>query len=368
MDSIEQGARKFLEEVGRCLLIAAKDPVVRELNSDLADVRGQRGKIFLAGNGASSSISNTLAFELSFESGLPTFSLSEPNLVVGATRKASYADSVRLSLERLAAEGDLALITSSSGQSPNAVNAGVWAKENGLGLISFTGFAADNRLRALSDSSFWVPSFDYNVVETVHLAVGLCIAQSLAGGTAVENSLVSIANDVRELADSRARMQDIVEFAEISKKTISESGKLVFIGEGSSISSASHSATDFTKSGIKSVALSDSNLITAMMNDFGRDEWLVKGLERYSDPGDLVVLLMHDAMTAAEEKAVLWCGNNSRTVVAIGGVHSSSAVVSVLRQHHEWSGTDMSGNLIIPSVTNLAVADALLNQLLERAD
>lgn len=368
MQSIDQGARAFIEEVSRCLLLAAEDPALATLWEYLQGLQHGRQTVFMAGNGASSSISNTLAFKLTFESRIPAFSLSEPNLVVGATRKSSYADSVQLSLERLARKGDVALITSSSGESLNAVRGGEWAKKNGVQLVSFTGFSAENQLRAASDIAFWVPSFDYNVVETTHLAAGLCLAQSLAGGISHDDSLLAIERDLRALLDSAPRMEAIADFAETAKKTVAREGKVVFVGEGSSISSASHAATDFTKSGIKSVAVSDSNLITAMMNDFGRDEWLVKGLERFSDKGDLVVLLMHDVMTTAEEKAVLWCGENSRDVVAIGGTCPSPVVSSVLLQHQAWSGKDLSGNLIIPSVTTLAVADALLHQLLERAD
>ena len=365
---IEQGARNFLEEVNNCLLMAAKDPALALLNQHLQILRGERRRVFMAGNGASSSISSTLAFKLSFESGLPTYSLSDPNLVVGATRKTSYSGWIQLALERLAVRGDVAFITSSSGESSNAVEAGKWARANGVGVVSFTGFLAENQLRSCSDFSFWVPSLSYNVVETVHLASGLCLAHSLAGGSPVEDSLLSIARDVSELLDSKSRMDAILDLAEIAQETAARGGKLVFIGEGSSISSAAHSATDFTKSGLKSIAISDSNLITAMMNDFGRDAWLVKGLERYTEEGDLVVLLMHDSMTLAEEKAVLWCGSNSRNVVAIGGTNSNSRVNSVLRQHHTWSGDNQSGNLIIPSVTNLAIADGLLRELHERAD
>ena len=54
-------------------------------------------------------------------------------------------------------------------------------------------------------------------------------------------------------------------------------GKLIFIGNGASASLASHAATDFTKQAkIRSVAFNDHNLITALSNDYGYQNWVSK--------------------------------------------------------------------------------------------
>ena len=72
----------------------------------------------------------------------------------------------------------------------------------------------------------------------------------------------------------------ILELKDAIKKTSLSNGRLIFIGNGASASLASHAATDFTKQAkITSIAFNDHNLITALSNDFGYEEWVVKAIE-----------------------------------------------------------------------------------------
>ncbi len=69
-------------------------------------------------------------------------------------------------------------------------------------------------------------------------------------------------------------------------------GKLIFVGNGASASLASHAATDFTKQAkIPSIAFNDHNLITALSNDYGYDNWVKKALEFYAEPSDMVIFI-----------------------------------------------------------------------------
>ena len=69
-------------------------------------------------------------------------------------------------------------------------------------------------------------------------------------------------------------------------------GKLIFIGNGASASLASHAATDFTKQAkVKALAFNDHNLITALSNDYGYDQWVYRALEFYACPNDLIVFI-----------------------------------------------------------------------------
>tara|TARA_B100000579_G_C22788224_1_gene833037 strand:+ start:820 stop:1425 length:606 start_codon:yes stop_codon:yes gene_type:complete len=77
-------------------------------------------------------------------------------------------------------------------------------------------------------------------------------------------------------------------FLETNKK----SGKLIFIGNGASASLASHAATDFTKQAkLKSIALNDHNLITALSNDYGYENWVEKALEFYAEKNDRIIFI-----------------------------------------------------------------------------
>ena len=76
------------------------------------------------------------------------------------------------------------------------------------------------------------------------------------------------------------------------RKTCDKGGKLIFVGNGASASLASHAATDFTKQAkIRAIAFNDHNLITALSNDYGYDQWVVKALDFYSSKNDRAIFI-----------------------------------------------------------------------------
>jgi D-sedoheptulose 7-phosphate isomerase len=60
---------------------------------------------------------------------------------------------------------------SSSGKSLNIVQAAYAAREAGARLITLSGFDAMNPLRQLGEHNYYVPSFNYGIVEIAHLAI-----------------------------------------------------------------------------------------------------------------------------------------------------------------------------------------------------
>ena len=69
-------------------------------------------------------------------------------------------------------------------------------------------------------------------------------------------------------------------------------GKLMLAGNGASASIASHLATDFAKQGkVRAMAFNDANLITALGNDCGYENWIAKAVEIYANPQDILVLI-----------------------------------------------------------------------------
>ena len=76
------------------------------------------------------------------------------------------------------------------------------------------------------------------------------------------------------------------------RDTVKNNGKLFFIGNGASASLCSHAATDFTKQAkISAVALNDHNLITALSNDYGYENWVSKAIEYYVNSNDRVIFI-----------------------------------------------------------------------------
>ena len=69
-------------------------------------------------------------------------------------------------------------------------------------------------------------------------------------------------------------------------------GKLMLAGNGASASIASHLATDFAKQGkVRAMAFNDANLITALGNDCGYENWIAKAVEIYANPQDTLILI-----------------------------------------------------------------------------
>ena len=84
----------------------------------------------------------------------------------------------------------------------------------------------------------------------------------------------------------------ILRFRDSIKETNLRGGKLIFIGNGASASLSSHAATDFTKQAkIKSIAFNDHNLITALSNDYGYENWVAKAIEYYSNSEDMIIFI-----------------------------------------------------------------------------
>ena len=84
----------------------------------------------------------------------------------------------------------------------------------------------------------------------------------------------------------------ILKFRDFIKETKERNGKIIFIGNGASASLSSHAATDFTKQAkIPSIAFNDHNLITALSNDYGYENWVSKAIEYYANKNDSIVFI-----------------------------------------------------------------------------
>lgn len=71
-----------------------------------------------------------------------------------------------------------------------------------------------------------------------------------------------------------------------------QGAKLMLAGNGASASIASHLATDFARQGkVRAMAFNDANLITALGNDCGYENWIAKAVEIYANPKDVLILI-----------------------------------------------------------------------------
>ena len=125
-------------------------------------------KVILVGNGGSAAMASHVAVDFTKAAGIRAVNFNEADLITCFANDFGYENWVASALELYADSGDLAIMISSSGKSPNILNGAQMAKSLGLSLITVSGFLSDNPLRKLGDLNLWVDSSEYNIVEMTH--------------------------------------------------------------------------------------------------------------------------------------------------------------------------------------------------------
>jgi len=86
-----------------------------------------------------------------------------------------YAELFSRQLQNLLNRGDLVVIISGSGNSPNVIKAAEYARKTGAKTIAMTGFTG-GKLRQMADICLHVDSDQYGVIEDMHMAAGSILA------------------------------------------------------------------------------------------------------------------------------------------------------------------------------------------------
>lgn len=125
-------------------------------------------KLIIVGNGGSAAIASHVTVDFTKAAGLRAVNFNEADLLTCLANDYGYERWIAKALELYADPGDLVILISSSGRSPNMLRGSEQARAMGLGLVTLSGFAAENPLRQLGDINLWVDSFEYNIVEMTH--------------------------------------------------------------------------------------------------------------------------------------------------------------------------------------------------------
>lgn len=149
---------------------------------DLAvKVRERNCKLMFAGNGASASIASHAAVDFTKQGRVRAIDFNEPNLLTCLANDYGFDKVFAKAVEFYADDGDVLVLVSVSGRSPNALAAAQYARQRGITVVSFTGSAPDNPIKEASDLSFWVNSRAYNVVECMHMIWVTTVVDMLVG-------------------------------------------------------------------------------------------------------------------------------------------------------------------------------------------
>jgi phosphoheptose isomerase len=140
-------------------------------------------RMFSCGNGGSASVANHM--QCDHVKGVRTATDLAPRvlslstnveLLTAIANDMGYENVFVYQLQSQARPGDVLVAVSSSGRSPNIVQALTWARDNGLRTIAVTGFDG-GAARAAAEVSVHVDCTNYGVIEDLHQAIMHALAQ-----------------------------------------------------------------------------------------------------------------------------------------------------------------------------------------------
>jgi D-sedoheptulose 7-phosphate isomerase len=127
--------------------------------------------IFVIGNGGSAGIASQVTYAFTHLKGVTALCLNDPSALTGIGADHGYAQVFSRQLAVHGRPGDYLIAISSSGQSANILNGVSAARQNGLEILTLSGFKPQNPLRRTGDLNLYVDSSEYGFVEVSHLAL-----------------------------------------------------------------------------------------------------------------------------------------------------------------------------------------------------
>ena len=141
----------------------------------LEEAHVQKRQVFLAGNGGSAATASHMANDFlkgvatGDKPGLRAIGLADNvPLVTAIANDEGYENVFAHQLSALAQPGDLLVVLSGSGNSPNIVQAVETARKLGMTTIAFLGMGGGKAAK-MAEVSIIVPSDDYGPIEATHL-------------------------------------------------------------------------------------------------------------------------------------------------------------------------------------------------------
>ena len=168
-------ARKTVADIG---------PDIERAAAMVAETVRRRGTLFFCGNGGSAADAQHLATEyvvryMRNRSAYPAIALTtDTSLLTAAGNDLGFDQIFARQVEALARPGDLLIIHSTSGNSPNVLRAAEAARAKRVGVLSFA--ARDGgRLKAMSNHTVVVPTDRTDRAQEIHLCMEHAICSAI---------------------------------------------------------------------------------------------------------------------------------------------------------------------------------------------
>jgi D-sedoheptulose 7-phosphate isomerase len=138
-------------------------------------------KLIFVGNGGSAAIASHMATDYSKNGDIRSLALNDSSMLTCLANDLGYERVFAKQIELHARPDDLVIAISSSGRSPNILDAVKAARASKCEVVTFSGFTPDNPLRNLGDINFYVASDRYGFVEIGHLTICHAILDFICG-------------------------------------------------------------------------------------------------------------------------------------------------------------------------------------------
>ncbi len=181
LDNVGSYKRKLFESINYI-----DESLIHRIVDEILFIRKNGFTLFIAGNGGSAAIASHIATDLMFGSklkfpSLKVISLVDNSPMITATgNDESFEQIFSRQLNSLGSKGDLLLLISSSGKSPNILACLDICNQIGIKTIGFSGFDGGTLAKRV-DISLHIPTEIgcYGVVEDTHMIAGHIITESL---------------------------------------------------------------------------------------------------------------------------------------------------------------------------------------------
>jgi D-sedoheptulose 7-phosphate isomerase len=134
------------------------------------------GTLFFAGNGGSAADAQHIATEyvVRYQTSRPAMRAvaltTDTSLLTACANDMGFDEVFARQVEALARPGDVLVLHSTSGESPNVVRAAQTAKARGVAVVAFLG-RTGGEVKDLADVALVIPSEDTARIQELHLAV-----------------------------------------------------------------------------------------------------------------------------------------------------------------------------------------------------
>lgn len=175
---------QYVEQIYNCLInvsvindkgieISSEDGM-NEWCIQTNEVKEYNRSIYFIGNGASAMMASHMAADTSKNGILRAYALNDPAFLTAISNDLSYDKVFSLPLELYADKDDVLVAISSSGNSPNIIDAIKAARKKGMYIITLSGMKSDNQARKLGNLNIYISSMSYGIVEAAHQAILHC--------------------------------------------------------------------------------------------------------------------------------------------------------------------------------------------------